>query len=125
MIDANILRSILKEKKTIKEIHINPNNDILYRTEKQKPYYWMNGFIGIYELENKCHEWALKKGYCILIDRFDKKFTNLTIRDNKTMEYIMSELYKNEKSYNIVFEACKFIYYIKKRGELTPPKITA
>lgn len=121
MIDANILRSILKEKKTIKEIHINPNNDILYRTEKQKPYYWMNGFIGIYELENKCHEWALKKGYSILICRLNKKFTNMTIRDNKTEFFIKSKLYKNEKSYNIVFEACKFIYYIKNRGELTPP----
>ena len=113
MVELKILQKVLKTKTTVKEIHVNPNKDILYRTKNQKPYYYMDGFISVYELEQKCHEWALKQGYTILIDRLNKDKILLLIRDNKNFVYVKDKTYKKEKSYTIVFEACKFISQIK------------
>ena len=110
MLSYKVLQDVLKLKTTVKEIHINPNMDILYRTKKQKPYYYMDGFISIYELEQKCHEWALRKGHTIIIDRLNKNKTFLIVRDNRHLVYVQSKTYKREKSYNIVFDACEFIW---------------
>lgn len=116
MVSKELLEVVLNQEFSI--IDINTHSDYKFIAENIIKYYpaestnWID--INIYELANKCKEWAVNQGYIIIVEPYDYTEDNTFsgtywwIR-RKEDNYGCPNCGANKSEPEAIFKACEWI----------------
>lgn len=107
MISKELLSEVFGEKRVILDYEVSINKTEIHYGHKDIDE---DGFINIYELANKCKEWALSQGYMMKIENHYLNSIQIQIRKSVANSKYIEPWKKTFKSeVEAVIKACQWI----------------